>query len=142
MAAGENDRPAASSLLLDIREGRIEAHAPHLLSCELLNGLYRAVKGKAGQPPRITHEKVARVWGTFEELQVVLHGTAALGPRILDMARTYDRPSIYDATYLALAESLGFSLITADGRLVHAVSKQLDWMIPMERYLSHGHGAE
>ena len=45
-----------------------------------------------------------------------------------ELAQQYDRPTAYDASYLALAESAGCELWTADGRLVKAVGETLPWL--------------
>jgi predicted nucleic acid-binding protein len=48
--------------------------------------------------------------------------------RAWELARQYDRPTTYDASYLALAVSAGCELWTADGRLVKAVAASLPWV--------------
>lgn len=131
---GERHQKAADVLLLDIREGKIRPQAPHLLTSELLNGLYRCVKGKAGQPPRITTDQVQRIWNDCEQLKITLHDTRALTARIMEVAVTYDRPTIYDATYLALAEFLKAQFVTADARLLHALGEKLPWVVSLEKY--------
>ena len=47
------------------------------------------------------------------------------------MAQHYNRPTTYDASYLALAESAGCELWTADGRLIKAVHAALPWVKTM-----------
>jgi predicted nucleic acid-binding protein len=43
------------------------------------------------------------------------------------LANQYQR-SVYDATYLALAQSQGIDLITGDKRLFNAVNSHLSWV--------------
>src|SRR2546426_13714 len=45
-----------------------------------------------------------------------------------EMARTYQRPTTYDASYLALASLEKCELWTADRRLVNALSGRLSWV--------------
>ncbi len=48
--------------------------------------------------------------------------------RAWELAQQYDRPTAYDACYLALAENAGCELWTADGRLYKAVHDALSWV--------------
>lgn len=45
-----------------------------------------------------------------------------------ELAQKYNRPTAYDASYLALAEDAGCELWTADGRLVKAAAGTLPWL--------------
>ena len=45
-----------------------------------------------------------------------------------DLASQFNRPTAYDAQYLAVAEHLGCDFWTADRRLVNAVQSSLDWV--------------
>ena len=51
-----------------------------------------------------------------------------LETRAWELAQKYDRPTAYDAYYLALAEDVGCELWTADGRLHKVVHNALPWM--------------
>lgn len=44
----------ADALLECYQDGQVELCGPTLLPHEVLNGLYLAVRGKAGQPPRLS----------------------------------------------------------------------------------------
>jgi predicted nucleic acid-binding protein len=46
---------------------------------------------------------------------------------VLHYCRLYGR-SVYDSSYLALAEQEGVDLITADERLLNSVQKDLPWV--------------
>ena len=48
-------------------------------------------------------------------------------PQVLHYGRTYGR-SVYDASYLALAEIEDITLITADEGLYKAVKKSIPWV--------------
>lgn len=51
-----------------------------------------------------------------------------LAVRAWELAQHYQRPTTYDTYYLALAESAGCELWTADGRLYRAVRADLPWV--------------
>jgi predicted nucleic acid-binding protein len=48
--------------------------------------------------------------------------------RAWEMAEQFNRPTVYDAYYLALGEELGCELWTADRRLHRAVHDVLPWV--------------
>ena len=135
---GESYRDEANGLLHDYMRHGIELSAPSYLPAELLNGLYMAVRGKGGQSPRIALEQALRAWAAFEKLRIPLHDTTTLAPRALELAREYNRPSTYDMVYIALAEQLQTTFLTADQRLVQAVSDKLSWVLPLAKYTSPG----
>jgi predicted nucleic acid-binding protein len=53
--------------------------------------------------------------------KIKIHAMGPLASLALRMAAELDHP-IYDATYLALARSLGMPMVTADRRLVERVA--------------------
>lgn len=64
-------------------------------------------------------------------MRIRLEETDGLSERILELARQYQRLSIYDMTYVALAEHLQSPLITGDRRFLQVLSGQLKWVIPL-----------
>ena len=62
------------------------------------------------------------------EFDVALQTFAGIHHRAWQMATELNRPSAYDAHYLALAEQLDCAFWTADQRLFNAVSQKLDWV--------------
>jgi len=124
-------RAHADALFQCYEEEQVELCGPTLLPYEILNGLYVAVRGKAGQPPRLSPEEALEAWELFQKLGIRLEETEHLSERILKLALEYQRPSIYDMTYVALAEHLKSPLITADRRLLSALEGKLDWVIPL-----------
>lgn len=124
-------RAHADALFHCYEEEQVELCGPTLLPYEILNGLYVAVRGKAGQAPRLSRKEALEAWELFQKLGIRLEKTDHLSERLLKLALEYQRPSIYDMTYVALAEHLKSPLITADRRLLGAPKGKLDWVIPL-----------
>lgn len=117
--------------LIDLHStGRIQLVSPALLLCEVLNALYLAVRGKSGSPPRLRAEGARERWRLFLELGIVIKPIEHLGERILELALTYHQPC-YDMVYIALAEAMNTTLLTADERLLTAVGSELKWVEPL-----------
>lgn len=105
------DRPGAAATIEAIGERRA-IHAPHLAETEVLHALRRWVA--RGQ---VEVERAATALEDLGELPVVHHAHAPLRERVWSLR---DRLTAYDATYVALAEALDATLVTADGRLARA----------------------
>lgn len=116
------DTSAAIELLLRTEKGdRVfelissedaELHAPHLLVTEVVQVLRRQVRSGL-----LDVSRAAESLSIFSELGIQFHDHLPL------MARTWqlrENVSAYDATFIALAESLHQPLITADERLRNA----------------------
>jgi predicted nucleic acid-binding protein len=96
--------------------------SPSLLEYEVINGLFIAQKRG-----RIKEEQILTAIEGFFDLQIDLKDLSHFYPRSLKYCRVYNR-SLYDASYLALAETEGTPLITADEGLYNAVKKNLKWV--------------
>jgi predicted nucleic acid-binding protein len=81
-------------------------HAPHLVDLEVLQVLRGLMRVKEISPD-LGLGAVARL----QAFDLVRHGHEELIPRIFDLR---DNLTAYDASYLALAESLGATLLTCD----------------------------
>lgn len=91
---------------------RQQVHVPHLVDSEIANGLRRRVA--AGQVEASRARSMLRIW---QRLAMTRYPVFALLGRVWELR---ENVSAYDACYVALAESLGCSLLTADGRLARA----------------------
>jgi predicted nucleic acid-binding protein len=96
--------------------------SPSLLEYEVINGL--TIAQKRG---RIKEEKILEAIEGFFDLQIDLKDLSHFYPRALHYCKVYHR-SIYDASYLALAEVEGISLITADEGLYRVMKSHLKWV--------------
>ncbi len=111
------DASAALSALLNSGPARRaladeRLHAPHLIDSEVLNGLRRRVA--AGQLPA---ESGWNAVNALRRLGMTRYPVFTLLERVWDLRENL---SAYDASYVALAELLNCSLMTADARLSRA----------------------
>ena len=101
-----NDGPARRSL------AREQLHAPHLIDSEVASGLRRRVAGQ--------QLSAAAGWAALNVLRrlgMTRYPTFPVLERVWGLRQNL---SAYDAAYVALAEELGCTLLTADARLSRA----------------------
>lgn len=95
-----------------VRAPETDLHVPALCDVEVTAGLRRALLRRALSPQR-----AALAVEDYLDLPLTRHGHQSLLRRILDLRMNF---SVYDATYVALAEQLGATLLTADQGLTRA----------------------
>ena len=83
-------------------------HAPELIDAELLSVLRRLVLGD-----RLPEQHALRALATSQDLGLRRHPSRFLWPRAWQLRANL---TAYDALYVALAEQLGATLLTADAR--------------------------
>ncbi len=91
---------------------RERLHAPHLVDSEVANGLRRMVAAE-----RLGAAAGWAALDAFRRLGVTRYAVFPFLERVWELRGNV---SAYDASYVALAELLGCSLLTADGRLGRA----------------------
>lgn len=101
-----NDGPARAVMATE------QLHAPHLVDSEVASGLRRRVA--LGQ---VDAKDGWTALDTWRRLGLTRYAVHPLLDRVWQLR---DNLSAYDAGYVALAESLGCALITADSRLSRA----------------------
>jgi predicted nucleic acid-binding protein len=89
-----------------------DLHAPHLLDVEVTQGLRRIVRMGDVSPVRAS-EAIA----DLVDVDLQRHGHVDLLERAWTLRANI---TAYDAMYVALAEALGASIVTCDGRLAAA----------------------
>lgn len=85
---------------------------PHLIDAEVLHAVRGLLHG--GKLSADQAENVVSVWASLQLLRCATHGLAG---RIWSLRENL---TAYDATYVALAESLDCALVTGDARLGRA----------------------
>jgi predicted nucleic acid-binding protein len=111
------DASAALSALLNAGPARAalgaeQVHVPHLIDAEVASGLRRRVAAAQMSP-----DAGWTALDTWRRLGVTRYPVYAILERVWQLR---DNLSAYDASYVALAELLECSLLTADGRLGRA----------------------
>lgn len=84
-------------------------HIPHLADVEVASAVRRLAMSSV-----VDAETVRQCLDTWTRLACVRHGHPPLLPRVWELRASH---SAYDAAYIALPESLGCPLVTADQRL-------------------------
>ncbi len=117
----EEDSDKATTLTRLWGDQGTQIAAPPLMPFEVANALHRRVlRGE------LTVEVAAGLMRDLMSLGVALHATPNLHSRALEFASHLKQGAAYDAHYLALAESLGCEVWTADRRFYRAVSSGVD----------------
>lgn len=98
----------ADDLLLDSLSGEVEA--PHLLDVEVLSALRGLLLGH-----KLDAAGAEAARQDHFDLSITRHSTAPLAERIWQLRHRF---TSYDASYLALAESLQAPLLTCDAKLI------------------------
>lgn len=111
------DASAATTALLN--DGPARAHlssqalcAPHLIDTEIISAMRRLVR--TGQLSADQGWTAIDVW---QQLAVARYPSERVSARVWELR---DNVSPYDATYVAVAEFLDVTLLTADARLASA----------------------
>ncbi|HML23737.1 MAG TPA: type II toxin-antitoxin system VapC family toxin [Aggregatilinea sp.] len=118
--------PQAKALLQQLQANQVILHAPTLLRYECI-----AVVRKAVYQGRISPEEGRHARNALLSYPITLHFDRVLLRRGYDLAEQYNRPTAYDAQYLALAERLACDFWTADERLYNAIASQftqVNWL--------------
>ena len=99
----------------------VDIHVPGLCDIEVAAGLRRALLRK-----HITPRRAQSIVEDFCDLPLERYEHELLLPRVLELHRNF---SVYDATYVALAEALGASLLTADASFALATRTHTDVLV-------------
>jgi predicted nucleic acid-binding protein len=109
---------ATNSAPLRERIAQEELHAPALLDYEVVSALRGLVRGGHLSEPR-----ALEALADFEDLPVQRwQGTGGLRRRAFQLRHNL---SAYDGAYVALAEALGYPLVTRDHRLARAAGHEV-----------------
>ena len=111
------DASAALSALLNAGPARRvladeQLHVPHLIDPEVANGLRRRVAAQ-----QVQADAAWTALGSWQRHGITQYAMIGLLNRVWELR---ENVSAYDASYVALAELLDCSLLTADARLARA----------------------
>ena len=102
----------------DVVRGSSEAlHIPALCDVEVTSALRGLLLRKD-----LSEDRAKDALADYLDLPLIQHGHRHLLARMLSLRTNF---SAYDATYIALAERLGATLVTADDRLARAAENHL-----------------
>jgi predicted nucleic acid-binding protein len=113
----------AKALLRRWQQASIHIAAPTLFRYEIIS-----VMRKSAFRSLFTADEALKSRDFLMEYPVHLMIDDDLLRRGYDLAAKFNRPTAYDAQYLAVAERLKCEFWTADERLVNAVQKDLSWV--------------
>ncbi len=117
----EDDSDKAHAALQSWVAQDITRIAPYLMPFEVANALHRRVlRGE------LNVESSTRMISRLLESRLELHQPPGLHVRALQFASQLNQNAAYDAHYLALAESVGCELWTADVRFYRAARPVVD----------------
>ena len=120
---------ALAALLNDGQARRVigteRLHTPHLIDSEITSGLRRLVR--RNQLSEADGWNVLRAW---RGLAVTRYPVYGFFERMWEIRENF---SAYDATYVALAETLDCALVTADARLANAGHSRCTITYPAKR---------
>lgn len=123
----------AKALITYLAQAQSQMVAPVLLRYELV-----AVARKWVYRNLTTPDAAARALNTLLHYPVTLHFDEALLKRGYELATEYNRPTAYDAQYLAVAERYECDFWTADERLFNSV----DGKFPRIHWIGSWHAEE
>jgi predicted nucleic acid-binding protein len=118
----EDHSQSAFELLDKYVSFELEIIAPSLLEYEVLNGL--AIARKRG---RIEEEKAIMAFDGFTDLGIDKIDISPIYQKVIHFSESYNL-SVYDASYLGVANREGIELITADINLFNKTKKNLNWI--------------
>ncbi len=117
----EADSDKAHAILLSWEDRGVRPAAPRLMPFEIANALHRRVA--MGE---LTLETAADLMENMLSSQLELHETPNLHRRAFELASQLRQRAVYDAHYLALAESFDCEMWTADERFFRAARRVAD----------------
>lgn len=119
----EADSDLAQSEWQNWLHSGVELTAPDLFTYETTSVLRNRVFRK-----EITQSEADEALEILGGLEITYHQPAAIRQLAWDLARGVNRPTAYDAFYLALAQQEGCPFWTGDRRLYNAVKNRLKWV--------------
>lgn len=108
----------AASVRQTVRTPGTSLHIPALCDVEVASSLRRLLLRGI-----LSEDRAKDALSDYHDLPLTRHGHQGLLARVLSLRTNF---TAYDATYVALAELLGATLLTGDERLARATETHLD----------------
>ena len=119
----EHDSATADALFARITTENDAMIAPPHMPVEVVNALRKKVLHK-----EITPAESERALASFLSFPVSIAAPEGLYESAFLLAQRFDRPTVYDTHYVALAEIAGCEMWTADQRLLNALGGRLPFV--------------
>lgn len=116
--------PRSLSIIPWIETSDHELHIPSLGDVETASGIVRLLVRET-----VSEKRAGEALEDLVDLPLARHGHLALLPRAIFLRNNF---SVYDAIYVALAEQLRATLVTADVKLSRAVRESTT--VPVEPF--------
>ncbi len=119
----------AAALYRDwVKSETVPISPPHMTT-EVANAIWRrAARGE------FDNDEAERLMAAFLEFTVAAAFLPELHVEAMKVAGLYNRPAVYDAHYVALANIAGCDLWTADQRLLNALGGRLPFVRALSDY--------
>ena len=125
----EENSDLADALYVRCRDEGDTLLAPLHFPSEVVNAIRKRVARK-----EITPAEGDDLVATFLAFPVLLAAPEGLYDAALSLAHRFDRPTVYDTLYVALAETAGCQFWTADKRLINALNGRLPFVKSLESF--------
>ncbi|MFN7015970.1 MAG: type II toxin-antitoxin system VapC family toxin [Fimbriimonadales bacterium] len=118
----EEETAAVDAMPQDLSQDRLSIAVPYLSRYEISNALWAAAR-----QGRISPEDALRAQQEFLQINLQYFASEAVETRALELALRHNR-SVYDCSYVALAEQMGVWFFTGDRRLYNALGPHLPFV--------------
>jgi len=122
----EDGSEQASEFYMEQRSADTTLIAPAFMPVEVTNAIRRRVVRRL-----ITASEAAQMLSRFSGFSVSLASPVELHQIALTLAHRFDRPTVYDMHYVALAQLAQCDLFTADRALLNSVAGVLTFVKPL-----------
>jgi len=132
----QQDSDKADALLTFWTANSVQILVPALFVSEVSNTIYRYVqRGRAkGAADSITLVGAQLLTKAVLDIVYVVAEDAALVNRAAELAFAWDRPTLYDSLFAALAEREGCIFWTADEKFINGTQGRCPWVRHLRSY--------
>jgi predicted nucleic acid-binding protein len=125
----EEDSPTALALAAKLRADDATVIAPPHMAIEVVNVI--RVRVRRGELKPVEGEDLI---DAFTELPIQIAAPNGLYRAAFELAQRYDRRTVYDTQYVALAQLAGCDFWTADMRLINALDGRIPFVRPLHTF--------